>query len=444
MNRIPGIQYPPYLEESNPEHAAIKNVFDNLFYLRGKVSDILNAPAPSQNVTQQQVTNQINQAVTAFSILNKTVFSGTHSQRLSTPPTAGSVFVETDRFSIYAATIISNVLAWTWAGGNMVAPLASKPADLNASNDTGFIFTSNNALNQTQYVWTGTIWVTSGGYLQEIDDAVTAAITTVEVNTHGTSGVAAQGFGAGKVTQLQDSGGVKQTALYETVEWSNAGTTSSLRRWWLRVAGVLTDLLDLDSAGLLTTIGKYSWKAGTAFTGTLNHANTGNRTYTLADADGNMTYETAVLTNDNFLFGGGGALVKDAGFGSPLPVANGGTAVTYNRIADTRSLTNQAADIAPTNFNNVVAPGLYRVSYSLEDTTSDVTAGAVTASIAFQADATGTTTLTTAAQVLTGAGVTQGSFFAQLVSGSIAFSTSHTGLFGTAKYSLYLVLERLA
>lgn len=128
-----------------------------------------------------------------------------------------------------------------------------------------------------------------------------------------------------------------------------------------------------------------------------------------------------------------------------------GKTTTYNNvgtlgyghpaIVDTKTLTNQGADITTTNFVNSGTAGLYRISYNLQDTTSDITAGAVTLTIAWT-DGGGATTVT-ATQVLTGTGRTSGSVYIQLVSGNITYATSHTGIFGSAKYALYLTSERL-
>lgn len=111
-------------------------------------------------------------------------------------------------------------------------------------------------------------------------------------------------------------------------------------------------------------------------------------------------------------------------------------------VVDVVQLTAQGADIGSTNLTNSNVAGLYRVSYALEDTTADITAGAVSVSITYT-DTAGSATQTSATQVLTGTGRTQGTIFVQLASGSIAYSTSHTGLFGTAKYALYITSERL-
>lgn len=242
------------------------------------------------------------------------------------------------------------------------------------------------------------------------------------------------------------------------------------------------------------------------FYGIFLHANSADRTYTFPDATGNIVYETAALTLNNFLFGGGGALAKDSGFSvvpaasggtgqssyaigdllyasgatalsklsdaatgnallsggagvapaygkvdltatvtGVLPIANGGTGVNYNRISDTIALVNQAADISTTAFANSSTVGTYRASYYLVDTTSDITAGAVTLTIAFT-DSAGATTVASSPVALTGSGTlrTSGVFFIQLASGNITYAVSHTGLFGTAKYALYISLERLS
>jgi hypothetical protein len=111
-------------------------------------------------------------------------------------------------------------------------------------------------------------------------------------------------------------------------------------------------------------------------------------------------------------------------------------------VVTTVSTTNQSADIGSTNFTGANVAGLYRVSYALEDTTADATAGAVTLTITYT-DTAGAATQASTAQLLTGTGRTQGSIFVQLNSGSIAYSTAHTGLFGTAKYALYAAVERV-
>src|SRR6266850_6357019 len=53
-------------------------------------------------------------------------------------------------------------------------------------------------------------------------------------------------------------------------------------------------------------------------------------------------------------------------------------------VINSVSLTNQAADISSANL--ATTTGLYMVGYSLQDTTSDVTAGAVTLNITYTDD----------------------------------------------------------
>lgn len=173
------------------------------------------------------------------------------------------------------------------------------------------------------------------------------------------------------------------------------------------------------------------------------HANSADRTYTLPNATGSLVYETAALVNNNFLFGGGGALAKDAGF-AVVPVANGGTGVTYDKLAAAVVLTNQGAAVTTTAFANSGTAGTYRVSWYLMDTTADVTAGTVQLTILWQDDV-GVTSATSVALPLTALGRTSGSVFLQVVGGvGVFYSTAVVGIFGTAKYALYLDLERIS
>lgn len=149
-----------------------------------------------------------------------------------------------------------------------------------------------------------------------------------------------------------------------------------------------------------------------------NRSQAASRNYYIPDAgaDANFLMSTVNLTTK--------------GTGSPL-------------IVDVVTLSNQSADITTTNFTNAGTAGLYRVAWVLEDTTADITAGAVTLTVAWT-DGVGATTAT-ATQVLTGTGRATGNYFLiQLASGNITYAVSHTGLFGSAKYALYTTCERLS
>lgn len=335
---------------------------------------------------------------------------GTHANKPSAPSYGtGSAYYETDRMVSYLnVTNASNLQVWLYSSGAYLAAVASRPADLGA-NDTGFLFYATD--QDSIYVWTGVAW-----------DTITRRI------------------------------------LFAS---------------------------------------NYAIFAATL---------TGDRTYTLPDATGNLVYETATLTLNNFVLGGGGPLAVDAGFSivpavnggtgqsaytvgdllvatgaavltqlpdvavgnallaggvgvapaygkvsltttvsGVLPAANGGTSVSYNRVSDTIALTNQGADIAATAFANSATAGTYRCSYYLIDATADVTAGAVTLTMAFT-DGVGATTVASAPVALTGLGTLRASgvFFIQLASGNITYAVSHTGIFGTAKFAVYISLERLS
>lgn len=421
----------------------------------------------------------------------------THANRLTlrTPPsTANIALIETDRSVLYASELSGGSLVWVYLAGVMVSALANRPADLGV-NDTGFLFYATDTTQLTKYIWTGTAWITVGGALEILTDAATNTISTVLTLVHLSSGLAAVGYGARNLVQLQNTTPAQVDGSSLDTAWTNATAGSETSSWAVRLrnaGAALTNFFQVLVTGIKFKVG--------GFFGIFVHANTADRTYTFPDltdmvvlltavqtltnkkigdptdsskalafdlsfatagkvttflcaqsdfrtvvfpdATGFLTYENGGLPTGNFLLGGnGGALVADAGF-SIVPVASGGTGIAYNRIADTIARTNQSADITTTNFNGVITPGTYRVSYSLQDTASDVTAGTVTLTVGYT-DGAGATTKT-ATQVLTGVGRTDGVFFLQAASGNVTWAISHTGLFGSAKYSLYICFERLS
>ena len=129
-----------------------------------------------------------------------------------------------------------------------------------------------------------------------------------------------------------------------------------------------------------------------------------------------------------------------------------GKITTYNSVAtegygvsaivDYVELTNQGADVSA-NFSNAGTAGFYRLSYYLECTTADATAGTVKSTITWTDDVGGTMRSSTALSLTSLDRILGAQFPIQLASGNIAYSTSHTGIYGTAKYALYYILERL-
>lgn len=112
--------------------------------------------------------------------------------------------------------------------------------------------------------------------------------------------------------------------------------------------------------------------------------------------------------------------------------------------AESVALTGKTADIADTAFTSPVAPGLYRVSYYLNATTSAVAAGAVVLHIKFTDDASAQN-LASAPVILTAlTSPGQGVMIVKLNASTLTYGTTHTGIFSTAVYALTLTVERLA
>jgi hypothetical protein len=320
----PGLQYPQHLIESNPDHAALKMVFDNLFALRRQVASL---PTASQMITQQQIKQLITQTLTnTVTNLGGSAQTGTHAIRLTTPAALGGLFYEEDRDSLYIGSDFTGPVVWTWVAGDMVGAIASIPGDL-GTPDLGFIFTENDTGKETQYTWIGSKFVTTGGYLQQLKNADTNIIKNVRLKERLTSGAATTGFGMSSQESLQDSGAVSRVVYQDSSEWSSPATNNVIRRFSIRLAGVLTEFIDWAAAGLTLLVGNFIWFSGTLFTGTLVHNNTANRTYTYPDSNGNLTIDTSGgFVATDIVVGVTGEEIKDSGVALP-PVLFSGTVV---------------------------------------------------------------------------------------------------------------------
>ncbi len=124
----------------------------------------------------------------------------------------------------------------------------------------------------------------------------------------------------------------------------------------------------------------------------------------------------------------------------------GETAVVFTSpdadIASSISLTNQAADITDTAFT-VNTAGLYRIEFYVLTTTTDITAGAITLNIKYSDDATTRTISTAPITLAANTGFAQGEIVIRLASGNLTYGVTHSGIFGTAVYALYLTQEKL-
>jgi hypothetical protein len=146
---------------------------------------------------------------------------------------------------------------------------------------------------------------------------------------------------------------------------------------------------------------------------------------------GTIAQFNTALTDGDFATGGGTATGTNTGDQS-----------TVSLQSSSISLTGQVADIADTAFT-VNTPGLYRISFYLLDTVADVTAGAVSLNIKFT-DNSGARTISSSPTLLTAVtSLNQGVIVARLNSGNITYGVTHTGIFGTASYALYVTQEKL-
>lgn len=122
-----------------------------------------------------------------------------------------------------------------------------------------------------------------------------------------------------------------------------------------------------------------------------------------------------------------------ANLSGALPLVSNSTTVAAGSLTKIDSGT-KTADIASANLSSTPPAGQYQINYTLETVATDGTAGSVTVTFAW----TGASALTKASTplVLTAAGQQEGTFPITLVSGNIAYSTAHTGIYGTASYKL--------
>ncbi len=139
-------------------------------------------------------------------------------------------------------------------------------------------------------------------------------------------------------------------------------------------------------------------------------------------------------------------------------VANGGAITIHDKIAtynnvstegygvpaivDDVSIANRGSDVGSTNFTNAGTAGQYKINFYLQTDVIDVAAGAVTLTIAWTDDTVVRSVASTAVS-MAASGYTQGSIYARLGSGSVSYSTSHTGNYATGTYCLYITVERL-
>lgn len=368
------------------------------------------------------------------------VVRGTHAERLSDYPAAGqplgTLFEETDRRVLYLNETVAGANTWTLVVSVMADLLANRPSDLGA-DDVGFRFFATD--KTYRYRWTGSVWVEDF----ELTDAVTAGSTNLLTLVHHSSGTPAAGFGADTRVRLDNDANDEEEASAFITLWSDptAGSETSTVSIWTRTAGAsLAQVFSADNAAVVAN-GLLAWFSSTANLGIFLHANSAQRVYTFADADGNIVYATASLTNNNFLLGGGGALVKDSGF-AIVPPASGGTGVAYDIIAARIALLLQTATLGPTTIASVGTQFLF--SYTLQITTADAgSAATVQVSIGYT-DSIGATTQVGALVAVIATNRDRGSFVIMRNTGNLTYTVTVTGAIGTAQFAFHATLQRFS
>lgn len=158
----PGLQYPRINTGNLDLDAALRNVFDNLFYLR-RLADQPATLTPAlraeiQRLINSTINNIVNNITNNITVNGGCIVS-THNVRLTTYGSAsdpiGTLFFEYDRNVLY---VISTPYPkhWEFVAGVMVGLLAARPADL-GSTDVGFLYFATD--EPALYIWDGSAWV---------------------------------------------------------------------------------------------------------------------------------------------------------------------------------------------------------------------------------------------------------------------------------------------
>lgn len=171
MPDAPTLQYPTNLHDVAPEvKSALRQTFDNLFYLRNLVDQQgTNAPLTQQQIEQVQVVvTQISGSSTS-TVTGSQFISDTHAIRIAfyTAADVGTIYWETDRNALYVMMDVSGVLGWVFVCGMMTGAFTSRPTDL-STPDAGFGFYANGDAPSYNHVWrwSGTNWVVQYGEMR--------------------------------------------------------------------------------------------------------------------------------------------------------------------------------------------------------------------------------------------------------------------------------------
>lgn len=115
---------------------------------------------------------------------------------------------------------------------------------------------------------------------------------------------------------------------------------------------------------------------------------------------------------------------------------------TFPTKIQTIVATGQTDDITDTAFTTT-GNGIYKLSFYILDTVADLTAGAVTLNFKFTDDGAARTISSSPVVLTATTGYVHGDLTIRLASGSLTYGITHTGIYGTSAYALYIILERL-
>lgn len=156
----PGLQYPQVTSQDQQYKDIIRNIYDNLFYIRRSAATPKPLTAAQLNALKNQLISQIINSVTNnINITSTGIFiTGTHNNRITVyggaTQAVGTGFFETDRNVIYIIT--SGPKKWEFAAGVMIDVIANQPTDLGIY-DASFLFFASD--EESLYIWDGTQWI---------------------------------------------------------------------------------------------------------------------------------------------------------------------------------------------------------------------------------------------------------------------------------------------
>jgi hypothetical protein len=159
---VPGLTYPQVTTQDVQYANIIRNIYDNLFYLRRRTEEPKPLTPAQIRSLEQQLINQVTNNIVNNIVSTGLFITGTHNTRITVYGGAtqdiGTGYFETDRNVIYIITDFPK--KWEFAAGVMIGLLADQPTDLGLF-DASFLFFASD--DETLYIWDGTAWILISG-----------------------------------------------------------------------------------------------------------------------------------------------------------------------------------------------------------------------------------------------------------------------------------------